>query len=280
MQVRERISKECRIPSMPHVAMKLLQVVNDPMAKIEDLQRVILSDTALTSRILKVANSAYYGLSRKVQTLSDAILIMGFTSVKNIALGMVLKEVFVGAGFIEMKLWEHSLGVAIASGLVASRTKGQDCNIERAFIAGLLHDIGKYILSVSFPDRFVTVFETVIEEHRPSPEVEREFFGFDHQDVAEFLFEQWKMPEDLCRVVANHHRCHSVDAGSGEFDLCRVVRFSDTLCGYLGVGYRGPQYLLLEALEAEAESLGMDFDIFLEEFKERYVVEKAFFMGS
>ncbi|RME68764.1 MAG: HDOD domain-containing protein [Nitrospirae bacterium] len=279
MQVKDKISKECKLPAMPHVAMKLLQVVNDPMAKVDDLQRVILADSALTARILKVANSAYYGLPRKVQTLSDAILLLGFSTIKNIALGMALREVFVGAGFLEMKLWEHSLGVAIGSGLVASRTGNTSQDIERAFIAGLLHDIGKAVLNYSFPELFVIVYESVVEEKVPTCEVEKEVFGFDHQDVAEYLFGQWQLPEDLCLIVGNHHRCHNIDANSPEFDLCRIVRFSDTLCLYLGVGYRGPQHSYRDCLEAEADAIGIEFEETMEEFKERYIAEKTLFTG-
>lgn len=279
MQVKERIDRECKVPAMPHVALRVLKVANDPMSKIEDLQRVILADNALTSRILKVSNSAYYGLSRKVQTLSDAILLLGFTTVKNIALGMALREVFVGAGFLEMKLWEHSLGVAIASALVASRTDRTTQDVERAYIAGLLHDIGKTVLNYSFPELFILVYESVIEEKKSSSDVERDFFGFDHQDVAEYLFEQWQLPEELSLIVGNHHRCHNIDVNCPEFELCRIVRFSDTLCLYLGVGYRGPQHHYLESLEAEAEALGIKFDKILDEFKERYVKEKMLFTG-
>jgi len=275
------ILKECSLPAMPHVAAKILRLANDPKSRMDELQRVIFADPALTSRILMIANSAYYGLRRKVDTLSDALFVLGFDAVKNLSIAVATKEIYNIHGIIEQKLWEHAMGVSIAAGLVGGKQKVFKIPAEECIVAGLLHDIGKAVMNQSQPQRYAMVVERVYGERISFCRAEEELFGFTHSEVGALLFKDWGLPPQLIEMVANHNNCHEVDGSCEAEGLCRVISFADCLCLRLGVGYRGPMPELCPDDSAKTEVLGLtpeDVEEITESFKKRYIEEKLSFM--
>ncbi len=277
----EMILKDMSLPAMPHVAARILQMVNNPNVRVEEIQDIMISDQAITSKILMIANSAYYGLRRAVDTLSDAIFVLGFEAVKKIAIAVSTREIYNLHGITEQKLWEHAMGVSIAAGLVASRQKAYKISIEECVVAGLLHDIGKAVMNQSQPERYALVIETVYDDRRPFYKVEEEFFGFTHQEVGQLLFKEWKLPEELALVTGNHHRRHEIDKMPDVRALCTVIEFANMLCARLGVGYRGPMPEVAGDEDEVMSVLGLEIDDMEEltaEFKERYISEKLSFI--
>ncbi len=278
----ELILKECKLPAMPHVAAKILSLVSDPGSRVEEIQRVISADPALTSRILMIANSAYYGLRRKVDTLSDAIFVLGFEAVKNLSVAVATKEIYQVHGIIEQKLWEHAIGVSIAAGLVGGKQRAHQVPSEECIVAGLLHDIGKAVMNQSQPQRYAMVVEKVYGERIPFNKVEAEMFGFTHADVGALLFKEWGLPSELIDMVQNHNNCQGFDGSPEAQGLCEIVSFADALCVGLGVGYRGPMPELCGDDAVEAEPLGLspdDVEDITASFKQRYIEEKLSFMA-
>lgn len=279
---KEAILKDCTLPAMPHVGAKILRVVNDPLTSVEELQDTMISDQAITSRILMIANSAYYGLRRKVDTLSDALFVLGFEAVKKIAIAVSTKDIYNFHGLIEQKLWEHAIGVSIAAGLVGEKQSAYKVSIEECIVAGLLHDIGKAVMNRSQPERYAMVVETVYEDHIPFCRAEEDLFGFTHQEVGALLFQRWKLPDDLAAITGNHHKRHEIDESDRERGFCTVIAFADSLCVRLGVGYREPMPDIVSDNSGVTEELGLgigDMEELIGMFKERYIMEKLSFLN-
>ncbi len=278
MTSAELILKTCEIPPVPMVAVKILKLVNDPKSNTNDLQRVITADQALTARVLKIANSAYYGLPRFINTISDATIIIGFDAIKMLALAVSTKEIYKNYGFIEQKLWEHSIGVSVASGLIAHEVNF--LNPEEAVVAGLLHDIGKVVMNNSQPTKFNELMNSVFKYRNPFYLLERDFFGFDHAEVGGLLAEKWGFSEVLCDVIKWHHLCpeNNFKKDTDGLTLCAFVALADSICVRLGVGYRGPMADMdfsskkwtgiLNISEGTLQGL-------IEMFKEVYIKKKA-----
>ncbi|MFN3479332.1 MAG: HDOD domain-containing protein [Thermodesulfovibrionales bacterium] len=277
MTPRELILQDYDIPAVPMVAVKILRLIDDPKTMIDDLQRAIMADQGLATRVLKMANSAFYGVRHNVDTISEAIAIMGFNAIRNLTLAVATREVYKRFGLIEQKLWEHSLGVSIASGIIASIIPS--VKNEEAVVAGLLHDVGKVIMNNAEPERFALLTQRVYEERATYSEIEEDIFGFTHAQAGYILAEKWGFPEVLCDVIRYHHECYR---GSQDDDpytrmLCGTVAMADAICVRLGVGYRGP----MADLNLHIEELGKMLDInedrreeIIRKFKLTYVEEK------
>ncbi len=282
MQTSELILKSCNIPAVPMVAVRILRLVDDPKTEINDLQDAIMSDQALAARVIRLANSAYYGLRRDIDTISEAIVMMGFEIIKNLALAVSTREVYKSFGLLEQKLWEHSIGVSIAAGLIARGANFPKA--EEAMVAGLLHDIGKVVMNNSQPQRFSLLTQRVYGERATYSRKEKEIFGFGHAEVGGLLAQKWGFPEALCDVITRHH---SNNPDDGLFDgepyrsaLCYIVALADALCVRLGVGYRGPMADLDLMDWKWKEILGITDDRFseiVETFKQAYIQEKLLY---
>lgn len=282
MVPEELILNVCDIPAVPIVAFKVLRLIENPNSTLEDIQKAITADQAMATKILKIANSAFYGARRSIDTISDAITIIGFNTVKNVVLAISTREVYKGFGLFEQKLWEHSLGVSIASGLMAGEISF--VKREEAIVAGLLHDIGKAILNNSQPEKYSIVNQAVYEKIKPYAFFEKEVFGFDHSDVGYLLAEKWGFPELLCNVILKHHTWSSDESFSGDpFEnlLCLIVALADALCVRLGVGYRISMLDLDLGEQILKGRLGIKeerYEEIIGIFKDIYIKEKISFL--
>lgn len=278
----ESILKQCSLPAMPHVAAKIMSLVNDPAVKVEDVQAVISADQALTSRVIKVSGSVFHTGGRKVETISDAVVVLGFEALKNIAIAIATKEIYKGSGNIGEKLWEHAIGVSIAAGLIGKNQRAFKINTEKCIVGGLLHDIGKAVMNQSQPKKYIEVVNSVTKNKRPYWEVEKEVFGFTHQQVGALLFKEWKFSAELTDMVSNHHSCAAIKKDDKAAGLCYIISFADCICQVMGVGY----LMQLPELCTDKQSMMKVLDLkpsdmgaILEEFQQKFLEEKLSFMG-
>lgn len=278
MSSRNLILNTCDIPSVPTVAIKILKLLTNPRTTLDDLQKAILADQALASRVLKIANSAFYGVRQDIDTISEAIIIMGFNTIRTLILAVSTREAHKTFGLIERKLWEHSLGVSIAAGIIASEVA--HIKKEEAVVAGLLHDIGKAVMNNNSPERFSILTQQVYSKRVTYESIEQDIFGFSHAEAGYLLAEKWGFPPILCNVINNHHR-HDLETSPSEdlYErlLCSAVALSDALCVKLGVGYRGPMADLNLGEERLRKILGITEDRYYEIidiFKASYIEEK------
>lgn len=224
------------LPAMPQVAAKVLELSSDPSTSARQLQQVIADDQAMTGRILKIANSAMYSCSRKVKTLTDAIVMLGFNSIRSLVVTSAARNLYntrkSRTGLKERLLWEHSIGCAIACRLlVAQRLPAL---AEEAFLAGLMHDIGKLVLNLRVPDKFDEVVQAVYNENRSFHTTETELLGFDHTQVGALLVNKWKLSPLLEEAILNHH---NPEAMTAESPLLLYLDLGNKMCKKMGIGF-------------------------------------------
>lgn len=242
LSITELINKTCELPPLPVVAAKVLRMIEDPLLEINSLQDVIMTDQALTAQVLKMANSAYYGMDRKIDIVSDAIVTLGNGAIRTLAMAATTRTMFKRFGLLEQKLWEHSKGVSSAAEIIAKTIRHSSS--DKASVAGLLHDIGKIIMNNSRPEKYILVTEAVYNNNTAYHMSEEYFFGFNHADVGGLVAAKWKLPKDLCEIIRRHHYFRSfADLSDLDFEtssLCCIVTLADAVCARLGIGYREP----------------------------------------
>ncbi|MBD3178075.1 MAG: HDOD domain-containing protein [Armatimonadia bacterium] len=195
------------IPSLPQIAIKVTQMARSESTSAAELGRVVASDQALAVRVLRAANSAYYALPREITTLKDAIGFLGFKQLCSIVMAISAFEFFGGrlddADIARGRLWKHTLLTAISARHLAEKLGSMDR--EEAFLAGLIHDIGKVVLDRYAHDNFVQILRQAEAGPVPAFQLEEQAWGFHHADLGGALGERWDLPESLCRAIAHHH---------------------------------------------------------------------------
>ena len=239
------------VPPLPQIAMRVLEMLESPSASATDLERVILSEQTLAMKILRVANSAFFGLPRSVASLRDAIVFLGFRKVSSIVVGLATFDLF-GARRAEetdlfrARLWRHSMLCATCSRRLAeSRHDGPP---EQAFMIGLLHDIGETILERYARDQFAEVIRLYEETGCPIMDAEAKVLGFNHAELAGALCENWGIPDALTIPIRFHHSpMDAPEEARAAALLCHVANgMAYGLC--LEVTEEGPRYVPAEGL--------------------------------
>ncbi len=205
------VNATIELPTMPEVLVKLNDVIARPDAAAADVAKVVGADPAVSTNILRIVNSAYYGLQVRVSSVSLAISVMGFNMAKKVALKAAVFSAFAKRRekiqhFDPTAFWKHAVFVGVAARTLAqhSATFAQ-MHPEDAYIAGLLHDIGKIILMEKSAPRYLATLRKAVQLDRPEVDVEREDFGFSHADVGSVLAVKWSLPEDLAIAIRYHH---------------------------------------------------------------------------
>lgn len=228
------------LPLLPVVANKVLEVASNPLSSANSLGLVISRDEALASRVLKIANSAFYGVSRQINTISEAVTLIGFDGIKNLALALSTRGIYKSSGLLEQLLWDHSVGVAIAAQLAASRVAIK--RKEEAFTSGLLHDVGKVVLLNQGRERYTDVIKMVYNDDLSFSEAEEEIYGFTHAIVGSLVIKKWNFPDYLVSVARYHNDIQSYREEDPYISLMlALVNFADLLCNKLGIGRRAPK---------------------------------------
>ncbi len=216
----------------PTVATRLLQLGDQADAEIRDLAEIISVDPAVSLQTLRVANSSLYGLSGQVRSVTHAVVLLGFREVRNLALSLAAGSVF-GSGEsgreLGADLWKHSLGCAAVARNLAPHYPGT--NADEAFLAGILHDVGKLIFFDMAPEDYVR--ETCCLNPQQAVAAELDYFGVTHPEVGLRCGEEWGLPMDLNDVIGFHH---DYDNPEIESDLLDVVRHANHLAKVWGLG--------------------------------------------
>ncbi len=283
----EEVVNACKhLPTIPAVALEVLRLSRDEDVNLRDIAEVLSRDVALSGRLLKVVNSAFYGLPRKIASVNQAVVVLGLASVKTLALGFSL------AGNISEKhgsdgklegFWKRSLLVAVAARTFAERKL--PILREEAFTTGLLADVGTLAMSEAFGEQYDEFFIQPGQNHVDTVQNERELFDLDHQAIGRLMAESWQLPELLTIPVAHHHYPEGVgDVDPMVADLVKIV-YAANLCAEIFCGNTSQEMIdrfrqaaekylempweaceqMLETFHKDAEEVGRLLDIKLPE---------------
>jgi putative nucleotidyltransferase with HDIG domain len=236
-KIEKLIRNMGELPTIPSVFFAVSKMLSDPRTSATDVGLVVSSDQVITSKILKVANSAFYGFSSKVNTISHAIAVLGFSSTKNIVLTTsVLSTLNFKTpikGFNLAEFWKHSVASGAIARLITMEIDPQ--KQEEAFVAGLLHDIGKLILAICSQEEFVACLNIAIEKKCLFLEAEKEVLGITHPEIAALVIDKWKLPAEISAVITNHHK--DLRESGEHANLVAVVKLADVLSRGLQLGH-------------------------------------------
>jgi len=200
------------LPSLPLLYNRLDETINHPRSSIADIAKILSEDQGLAARVLKLANSPLFGYFSKIDTITQAVTIIGVQQVRDLALAISVMGLFKGIPeeLITMELfWRHSIACALAARVLA--TSQRESNLERFFVAGILHDIGRLVMFLRIPDLCREMIVIAKNERRCLYEVEQQRLGFDHSAVGGGLLRMWKLPQRVTEPVEYHHCCNQAN---------------------------------------------------------------------
>ncbi|MCL2029133.1 MAG: HDOD domain-containing protein [Deltaproteobacteria bacterium] len=231
LSAKREVRRIKNLPTIPGVVAKISRMVENPETSAAAIGRLITQDQVLSAKVLRMANSAFFGMSRKISSIPQALMILGFDVVKGLVLtssvfDMIQKSM---AG-----LWEHSIGCASAAGAVAE-TLGRD-DAEEVLVAGLLHDLGKVVLALNLPDDLQLIRDKTSSGRIFFHEAEAAVLNFHHGEIGQWLAEHWNLPDNLAEPMRLHHHperaviCPEVTA---------IVHIANSIIRGWGYGYAG-----------------------------------------
>ncbi|MBF0558143.1 MAG: HDOD domain-containing protein [Nitrospirae bacterium] len=233
--IRSQIETVDTLPTIPSILRKLLAVIEKPKISINEIGSFIANDPVLTSRVLKVVNSPIYGFPGRISSLNQALILLGLNVVRGMLLGV---SVFEAMQKTMVGLWEHSLGCAIASRIIAKK-KGLK-EPEEISIAGLLHDIGKVVMGLKFPDEYALAVGDAQKSEVFMIDAERKHFNITHADAGGWISLKWNFPQNLVEPIEYHHKPHL----SKNVPLqTAIVHFADIMTRAAGFGFSGDNFV-------------------------------------
>ena len=205
--LQQLIGKGQDLPSLPEIYLRVSEQLEDENTSVQQIGETVQNDPAITTRVLKMVNSAYYGLPNQVSSIAQAVSLLGRERLKHILIGSVLRGVFSGhdnPAFSMQEFWQHSIKSAIIARYLA-KLMPQIEEPEAMFTAGLLHDIGKLLLIRKFPDRMLVAEEYMIRKRVDTLTAELSQLGLTHTAVGEALMQHWGLPQMLVDCASGHH---------------------------------------------------------------------------
>lgn len=238
------------LPTLPTVYMRLNRLLQSSKSNTTQIAKIIESDQAIASKVLRLVNSSFFGFSRRVTQISHAVVLLGFNAIRNAVLSISVFESFENnrrSQFDRREFWKHSIATGILARTLAKELKVG--NEEEAFSGGILHDLGKLVLDQYLSKKFELVLQASKEQNCTILEAERLVLGTDHCEIGEYLTERWSLPHVLVEMVALHHSPSVIRSNP---QLVSVVHLSDVLARRFGIGSGG------DPLVPEVDAFALD----------------------
>lgn len=233
-----------KIPALPVTVTKILEICNNPNTSPVDLNRVISVDPVLMGRVLKLINSAYYGLSNQVTSLARAIIMLGINTVKNLALSTAVMQSLSPKAdnqALDMQgFWRHSLCVGVTSKLIAKARKIDPKELEEYFIAGLLHDMGKIPLNNTLTELYIQSLVKSDRDHCSLHLAEKAVIGYDHREIGLLIGEQWKLGGGILDTIRFHHSL--LEYAGAHKAIVYTVGIANYYANVNEIGFSGNRY--------------------------------------
>jgi putative nucleotidyltransferase with HDIG domain len=234
--IRSRVQQFETMPAIPQVFLPLLEMLNKSTEDVtlEEVVRLVSYDNAIAAQCIRVASSPLFGLAHAPKSIRAAVISLGLRRIETILLTCCLGQAFPAKKWVldPLVFWRHSLGCALVCRKFSEKLGTDDG--EKAYMAGLLHDIGFMVNSMAFPKEFGLAMEKACQEEMPFHEAERATMGFTHCETGKALAEKWKLADDLIEVIAYHHE---IEQSKKAQPLVALVHLSDLLCRMRGLGY-------------------------------------------
>ncbi len=256
------------LPTLPHVAAQVMDLTMSSRASVRDISRILEGDPSLTSKVLKVANSAFYGLKQQVNSLELALVVLGMGEISHLIMSVSVFSAFPDIPgketFDREKFWVHSAACGHFARILAKRL-GEPMLGGEVFVGGLLHDIGKIVLDEKRHDVFTDIFNRAKDEDRSIYDVEKEVLGFTHAEVGLVLAQMWNLPISIQEAIAYHHIPEQAE--KAPFTV-GIVRVADLFCKAKEIGFGGDNkgfifsedisWLLIQKVKPELASIDIE----------------------
>lgn len=265
------------LPTLPEVVTKVIEVTSDPKSSAKDLVKVISKDQAMTAKVLKVVNSAFYALPRRIGSTDHAVAILGYNTVKNIALSIGVFKAFSKGGSASVDVgafWRHTIGCATAASVIAK--KSRLWSPDEAFTAGIVHDIGFLVMDRYFPIEMAAVLNS-LTTGSSLRQGEEKFFGLTHETAGWYILRRWRFPDEMATAVRYHHDPLKVQPGAdGPSARSCLLSLAEDMANRADFSVPGLTEQLAEpavlvkflSLENEIEAIHADFAADLETAEE------------
>ena len=235
-KIREGVANIETTPAIPAVFLPLLKMLNAPPERVnlEEVVKLVSYDNTIAAQCLRVASSPLFGLPKSPESIKGAVISLGLRRVETILMTCCLGQVFPAKGWAldPTVFWRHSLGCAMVCRKFSEKLAGADG--EKAYMAGLMHDIGFLVNGLAFQSEFAAAIEVAVRDQTPLEEAELATMGFTHCETGSALAEKWNLSEDIIQVIAHHH---AVEQSAKAQPLVALVHLSDLLCRVRGLGY-------------------------------------------
>jgi HD-like signal output (HDOD) protein len=275
-EFQNMIKTIANLPTLPHIASRLMRIVNAPATSANTVAAVVAQDVSLSAKVLRLANSAFYGIPKSINTLNSAVVILGFKIIETMVLSLTVFDMFSADGgkptlFDRRAFWRHSLRCGVISRLLAfRRRKNFVLDPEEAFCAGLLHDIGKIVMEQYMNADFHKALHHARMHDISGFEAEKVVLGYTHSDVASWLTGSWSLPDEIVQPMICHHE---PDEAGDHADAVMICHIADIISKIEG---ETPPEEAVGALEPKLKTLGLNADDLIYIYREIPAeVEKA-----
>ena len=225
--VKRKLRKLEGLPTLPPIVQRLNRMIEDEKTSIHQIADLIEKDQIITTKILRLANSAFYGFPKKVSTIQNALMLLGINIVKVLIITSSIFDIIYKE---DVNLWEHSIGVAACSKILAEKLELKEP--QEVATAGLLHDLGKIVEKVSFKEDYKKILE-LVQNNKDPLKAEKEILGIDHAEIGSFLMKIWNIPDRLIEAVDAHHELEKAKKFKKE---AAIVHLSNVLVHARGYG--------------------------------------------
>lgn len=285
LSLEDLIKKAGELNMMPQVARKVVDLVANESSTAGQLAELLEKDPNITARILKISNSAFYGLRREVKTVQQAIVILGFKSLRSMVVASSSKALHKRFGITEQLMWDHSIGTAIGAKVIS---EGMPSAVgEVSFVGGLLHNVGKTVMNNESPKAYMEVMKKVYNDRMSSVRAELDVFGYAHPEVGYLIAEKWGLPQELTNLIRYHH----IDGVAEDVrekilgnqiskSALSCIQLSTQVCEFLGIGFREKNLKLDLTAAAGAKLLNAQkdkIDGWVKKISDAYSKERAIF---
>lgn len=263
--------------SLPHIVTRVIELSEDPDSTAADINNVLNQDQGMTAQVLRLANSAFYGFPRRIGTVAEATILLGFKTIRSIVMAAsvsdILSQEIKGYALANGELWKHSQSSALAARLIGKKIKYN--KLDLAYTGALLHDIGKVILNNSMIEAYREVIDRVNQGDIPFIEAENLILGFNHAMVGAKVAEKWNLPPELVEAIALHHDPIKAEINR---ELTSIVHLADAVCVSMGIGI-GVDGLLYPISAGAVRLLGLnesDIDYIISDLVDLFSDQQSF----